>query len=181
MSRWADLPGRIPIYIVPLILVVIEAVLRVTTACFATSQVSVKALEFAGPTFASIGIAFIAPLTRREKIVEAPAELQTAAKLYGGEIVAKDEDKFIEWCLIGLLLSIMLWTVTLGISLLEPDIQVCTPRHDLTIPPFHLSQVLGVITYVIGIVLVERKSAILARRQTVPTALPKGSASSSAP
>ncbi len=109
--------GRFLLYLVPNLLVLIEALFR--------SISSTDTSTFIGPTWASVGIALILPLTRRQKMRHQPDvadEFYKQADDYGLDLVPKGENELIDLFIIVLFVAIALWVLSLYLSLKQANI-----------------------------------------------------------
>lgn len=113
MIEWRSIPERLPIYIFPICLLLIEWILR------STSSLDTK--NFIGPTFAAVGVGYVVPLTVTKQR-NLPQNIVDVLKQAGLSARPLSEVHFISFCWVFTLIFTALWVWTLFLASKFPDI-----------------------------------------------------------
>lgn len=148
MFEWKSIPRRLPMYIYPVVLVLIEYLLR--------SLSSLETKEFIGPTLAIAGASLILPLTIRkpltiERLKRYPQKIvrQFETLQQNGlpvQYLPREEETFIQICWTGVFVTTLIWVWALYLAIMYPD------QLWLGVPSNYFP---GFINYVIGLALTE--------------------------
>lgn len=152
MLAWKSIAERLPIYIYPLFLLMIEYILR--------SLGSLEIQPFIGPTLAAVGTSLVLPLIIRkpltvEKLKKYPQIVRQLDRAHQQKLpvgyLPPAEITFIYICLSFIFILTGIWAVALYLSIKFPD-------ELLWIVPSNY--IPGFINYFIGVVLSEIREAV---------------------
>jgi hypothetical protein len=147
MNHLAASTARIPVYLLPGFLVLLEWVLR--------DAFKLPSQEFVGPTLAAAGIGLTIPLTAYEVhdkvLAKIPADIASQIEKNHLKIDTSEARAFrnICWTMTFLLILLWIWAIVSSIK---------SPTLLWRILPFHY--VPGAISYIVGIALTEWKEGI---------------------
>jgi len=149
---WKSFLDRLPVYIFPAFLVVIEWILR--------SISSLDTQTFIGPTLAAVGASYLVPLTidkplTQEKQKKFPQVIIDEFEMLRGKGISvrtESEQHFIQFCWVCVLVFTGTWALSLYLS-------AKFPHNLLWIAP--ASYYPGIVNYFGGIVLCEIREGVL--------------------
>ncbi len=131
---------RLPIYILPVALVVLEWVIR--------SAFAIDTQAFIGPSLASIGIGLVMPLTTRRTVeFDIPTQFEAMLEQKGWAVVSTQEQRFIQICWVSIPILMAMWAVTLYASTKFPL-------------QYWRNLALGTVNFMAGILLSEARERI---------------------
>src|SRR5437764_941392 len=108
-TEWKSIHERLPVYIFPILLVVVEWIMRSFSPALGDTQ------TFIGPTLAAVGATYLIPLTVKKKR-DYPQSIMSVLNQNGLTAVPKKEAIFITWCWILLLVFTALWALSLYLA-----------------------------------------------------------------